>query len=122
MTTGVGAWSRLAIAEVLSRFTADLEPPGEGAEPPPVEATGLAVAMLAKGVVVEYLGVAVAGAVEVAPAKGLAVLCVIGAVAGDAVVLPGSAVVRVTCPVAAIDVPSAAIAGDAVAGRVASFR
>lgn len=113
----MGAWSKLAIAEVLSKFTADLEPPGEGAEPLPVEATGLAVAMLAKGDGVEDLGLVVAAAVEVAPANGLAVDCVIGAVA-----LLESAVVRVTCPAAAIDVSRAAIAADRVVGRVASFR
>ncbi|MDP1945896.1 MAG: hypothetical protein Q8L77_00205 [Nitrospirota bacterium] len=122
MTTGVGAWSRLAIAEVLSRFTADLEPPGEGAEPLPVEATGLVAAMLAKGDGVRDLGVAVAAAVEVAPAKRLAVDCDPGAVAGGAVALLESAVVRVTCPAAAIDVSRAARAADTLVGRVASFR
>lgn len=121
-TTGMGAWSKLAIAEVLSRFTADLEPPGEGAEPPPVEATELAVAALAKGDGVEDLGAAVAGAVEVVPANGLAADCVAGTVAGGAVVLLESAVVRVTCPAAAIDVSRAARAADRLAGRVASFR
>jgi len=121
-TAGVGAWSRLAIAEVLSRFTADLEPLGEGADPPLVEAREPAVAALAKGDGVEDFGVAVGAAVEVAPVKGLAVDCITGAVAGGAVALPGSAVVRVTCPTAASDVPPAAIAADTVAGRVASFR
>jgi hypothetical protein len=118
----VGVWSKLAIAEVLSRFTADLEPPGEGAEPLPVEATGLAVAALAKGDGVEDLGVAVEAAAEVAPVNGLAADCVTGAVAGGAVALLESAVVRVTCPAAAIDVSLAAIAVDTLAGRVASFR
>ena len=118
----MGAWSKLAIAEVLSRFTADLEPPGEGAEPPPVEATGLAAAALAKGDGAEDLRAAVAGAVEVAPANGLAVDCGIGDVAGGAVGLPESAVVRVTCPAAAIEVSRAARAADILAGRVASFR
>ncbi len=118
----MGAWSKLAIAEVLSKFTADLEPPGEGAEPLPVEATGLAVAALAKGEGVDDLGRAVAAAVEVAPAKGLAVDCVIGAVAGGAVALLESAVVRVTFPAAAIDVSPAGVVIDPLAGRVASFR
>ncbi|MEO5956874.1 MAG: hypothetical protein ABIR36_14460 [Nitrospiraceae bacterium] len=118
----MGAWSKFAIAEVLSRFTADLEPLGEGAEPPPVEATGLAAVTLAKEDGVEDLGAAVAGAVEVAPANGLAVDCVPGAVAGGAVGLLESAGVRVTCPAAAIDVSRAARVADRLAGRVASFR
>lgn len=116
-TTGVGAWSKLAIAEVLSKFTADREPPGEGAEPLPVEAAGLAVAMLAKGDGVGDLGGAAAAAVEVAPAKRLVVDCDTGAVA-----LLESAVVRVTCPAAAIDVSRAARVADTLVGRVASFR
>ena len=118
----MGAWSKLAIAEVLSKFTADLEPPGEGAAPLPVEATGLAAAALAKGDGVEDLGAAVAGAVEVAPANGLAVDCVTGAVAGGAVGLLESAGVRVTCPAVAMDVSRAARVADILAGRVASFR
>jgi hypothetical protein len=71
---------------------------------------------------VEDLGLAVAAAVEVAPAKGLAVDCVIGAVAEGAVALLESAVVRVTFPAAAIDVSPAGIVVDTLAGRVASFR
>ena len=118
----MGAWSKLAIAEVLSTFTADLEPPGEGAEPPPVEATGLAAAALAKGDGVEDLGAAVAGTVEVAPANGLTVDYVPGAVAGGAVGLLESADVRVTCPAATIDVSRVARVADRLAGRVASFR
>ncbi|MDP1769901.1 MAG: hypothetical protein Q8L74_14005 [Nitrospirota bacterium] len=110
------------MAEVLSRFTADLEPLDEEVEPPPVEATEPAVAALAKGDGVEDLGAAVAGAVEEGPATELAVDCIIGAVAGGAVALLESDVVRVTCTAAASDVSRAAIAVDTMVGRVASFR
>ena len=120
LTTGVGAWIKLAIVEFRSRFKTDRDPPLEGAEPLPAEATGLAMATFAIGGGVEDFGAAVAAPIEAASTRGLADDFAMGAGAGGAVVL----VVSVAVPdTRAWDEAAGAVeVADAIAGRLVSFR
>lgn len=122
LTTGVGAWSRLAIAEFRRRFTTDRDPPLGGLEPPPAEATGLAVAAAALGDGVDDLGGAVAAPIEAAPTRGLADDFAVGAVAGGAVVLVVSVAVPDTSEGWRAWEEVAGAGTDAMAGRLARVR
>lgn len=99
MTTGVEGCNKLAIAEFLSKFNADREPLDTGTEPFPAEAAGRLPAAPASGR--GAVGAAATAPVAVTPGRGAAVGLVIGA---GAVLVPVSAVVRVTCSAAMPDV------------------
>ena len=116
MTTVVGGCSKLASAEFRSKFNADREPLGEGAEPLPAEATGPTPAVPANEE--EAVGATATEPVEDTPGRGAAIDFVMGAVAVGVVPLVGSAVVCVTCPAATSDVSAARGVWDEVAGTV----
>jgi hypothetical protein len=122
LTTGVGGCNKLAIAELWSKFNADREPPEEGAEPPPAEATGRTPAAPANGETGIAFGAAVTVPVEATPGSGVPVDFVTGAVPVEGVPLVVSAVVCVTCPVATPDVPAAGAVLDAMAGGLVNVR
>lgn len=105
MTTGVGGCNKLAIAEFLSKFNSDREPPNKGAEPLPLEAAGRAAAAPANGE--GAFEATAAEAIEVIPGRGAAVDFVPGAVVVGIVPLVASAVICVTCPAELPDVGAA---------------
>ena len=116
MTTVVGGCNKFAIAGFWSKFNADREPLGEGAEPLPAEAAERTTAAPANGG--GAVGATEAEPVEVIPGRGAAIDFVMGAVAVGIVPLVGSAVVCVTCPAATPDVTAARGVWDEVAGAV----
>ena len=103
------------IAEFLSTFAADLEPPDTGAEPLPAEAAECAPAAPANGD--EPVGTTVAEAAGVVPER-VADAFVLGAVAEGVVPLTVSTVVCAVCPSAMPDTDAAAGACGEVGGAV----
>ncbi|HYM89866.1 MAG TPA: hypothetical protein VES92_12220 [Nitrospiraceae bacterium] len=116
MTTVAGGCNKLATLEFWSKFNADRDRLGEGAEPLPAEAAGRTPAAPANGV--EAGGATAAEPVEMTAGSGAPDDFVMGAVGVRFVLLAESAVVCVTCPAGTLDGTAAGSAWDEAVGAV----